>query len=210
MIKFKIYLAFYRLADALLILLVQRIIGMMTGNPNFATPSPTLASVTTLLDNFITACVNAADGGKTLTAIKRQQRALLTAQLRLLASYVENISNNDEAVILSSGFDIYNGPYPPRPVPDAPTNLRLSDGIVSGTIKAKVDVVNTADVYELRFTTDSFGPEARWTNLPVFLSPTKMTISGLTPGVTVWVQVRCINNRGVSNWSDPAFFEFVR
>ena len=206
---FKIYFGFYRLPDALLIAFVQRVISMMSGNPAFATPSPTLASATTLLNNFITACNNAADGGKTLTAIKRQERALLTAALRLLASYVEDISNNDEAVLLSSGFDIYSGPFAPRPVPDAPQNLRLKDGVISGTMNVQVAVNRIANVYELRYTTDEFGPNARWTNLPVSTS-SKMTITGLQPGATVWVQVRCINSQGVGNWCDPAVFTFVR
>jgi hypothetical protein len=107
---------------------------------------------------------------ETLTAIKNQLRALLIAELRLLASYVEDIGDNDEAVLLSSGFSIYGGPFPPRPLPDVPQNLRLSDGPLSGTVKARVNVVQFAVVYELRYTDDEFGPDARWHQIPASTS----------------------------------------
>ncbi len=93
--------------DSLLITFVQAVLAAMTGNLNFVTPNPTLAAITIALNNFMTAYANAADGSRTATAIKNQLRALLIAELRLLASYVEDIGDNDQAVLIGSGFSIY-------------------------------------------------------------------------------------------------------
>ncbi|QQS30151.1 MAG: fibronectin type III domain-containing protein [Sphingobacteriales bacterium] len=199
----RISVAFVYYADSLLITFVQALLAALTGNPNFATPSPTLAAITTLLNNFETAYANAAGGGKTLTAIKNQERASLIEGLRLLASYVEDNSANNEAIMLSSGFDIYGGPLNPRPLPEIPQNLRLSDGPLSGSVIAKVNKVEFAVVYELRYTEDDFGPDARWVQLSASTS-TNMLISGLTPSKNIWVQVRSVNSKGYSEWSDPA------
>ena len=199
----KVSLSFAYFSDALLITFVQAVIVAMTGNASYATPSPTLAAITTRLNNFIAAYANAADGGKTLTAIKNQLRDLLIADLRLLASYVEVTGNNDDAILLSSGFSIYGGPFSPRPLPEMPLNLRLSDGPLSGTVKARVNKVEFAVVYELRYTEDPFGPDARWNQLPASTSTT-IIVNGLTPARTIWVQIRSVNSKGYSNWSDPA------
>ncbi len=189
--------------DSLLITFVQAVLAAMTGNLNFVTPNPTLAAITIALNNFMTAYANAADGSRTATAIKNQLRALLIAELRLLASYVEDIGDNDQAVLIGSGFSIYGGPQPPRPLPDVPQNLRLSDGPLSGTIKARVNVVQFTVVYELRYTEDEFGPDARWHQIPASTSAT-MIINDLTPTKKIWVQIRSVNSKGHSEWSDPA------
>mgnify|MGYP001217518778 CR=1 FL=1 len=199
----RVSLLFVYYSDSLLITFVQAVIVAMTGNPNFATPSPNLVTMTTLLNNFITAYANAADGSRTATAIKNQQRALLIGGLRLLASYVEDTAINVEAVLISSGFSIYGGPQTPRPLPEVPQNLRLSDGPLSGTVKAKVNVAAFAVVYELRYTEDEFGPNARWNQLSASTTTT-IIINGLTPAKTIWVQMRSVNSKGYSEWSDPA------
>ena len=68
--------------DALLATDTGSILKGMTGNANYPTPSPTLALVTTALDDFTTALANAAGGGITLTAIKNDKRAALVVLLR--------------------------------------------------------------------------------------------------------------------------------
>ena len=46
---------------------------VMTGNPNFITPAPTLASITTAVTILETAFNNAQAGGKALTALMREK-----------------------------------------------------------------------------------------------------------------------------------------
>ena len=199
----KVSLLFSYFSDSLLITFVQAVLVGMTGNASFATPNPTLLAITALLNNFISAYADAADGSRTAIAIKNQKRELLIGGMRLLASYVQDIGNNNYAVLISSGFSIYGGPRIPRPLPEAPQNLRLYDGPLSGSIKARVNVNANTVVYELRYTEDEFGPDARWTQVSASTSAT-IIIYGLTPIKMIWVQMRSVNSKGYSEWSDPA------
>ncbi len=199
----KVSLLFSYFSDSLLITFVQAVLVGMTGNASFAMPNPTLLAITALLNNFISAYADAADGSRTAIAIKNQKRELLIGGMRLLASYVQDIGNNNYAVLISSGFSIYGGPRIPRPLPEAPQNLRLYDGPLSGSIKARVNVNANTVVYELRYTEDEFGPDARWTQVSASTSAT-IIIYGLTPIKMIWVQMRSVNSKGYSEWSDPA------
>jgi hypothetical protein len=199
----KVSLMFSYYSDSLLITFVQAVLVGMTGNANFATPSPTLLFITTLLNNFITAFADAADGSRTAIAIKNQKRELLIGGMRLLASYVQDMGLNDVAILISSGFSIYGGPRIPRPLPEAPQNLRLYDGPLSGSVKARVNVTANTVVYELRYTEDEFGPNARWTQVSASTS-TSITFYDLPIAKRIWVQMRCVNSKGYSEWSDPA------
>lgn len=205
----RLYLRYYRLSDADLMVFVQRVITGLSGNPAFTNPNPPLAAIVVLLNNFITACNNASDRSITLHAVKRQERNLLIQGMRMLASYVEVNGNNNEAILLGSGFFIYSGKNAPRPIPEIPQNLQLSDGILTGSVNVKVNIALDAVVYELRYTLDEYGPNSKWIYLPVSTA-SKMIITGIETGKTIWVQVRSINSKGPSNWSDPAIFRFVR
>lgn len=102
----KIKLNFANLSDAALVMFAESVIAALTGNPNFPTPSPTLASVATLKDNLVASCAAASDGGRTLTALKNGDRKALIDAMRLLASHVEDNSGADLATMLSSGFGV--------------------------------------------------------------------------------------------------------
>ena len=93
-------------SDALLVTDAQTIVIALTNNPSYPTPSPTLASITTAINDFATAIANAANGGKELTAIKNAKREALCALLRQLASYVHVACGGVLAALLSSGFPI--------------------------------------------------------------------------------------------------------
>src|SRR6266513_5692934 len=75
-------------SDALLVTGTQTIVNSLTSNPDYPTPTPTLATVTTALNAFTVAIADAATGGKEQTAIKIAKRAELVSLLRQLASYV--------------------------------------------------------------------------------------------------------------------------
>src|SRR5690349_12521515 len=88
-------------SDGKLIIDVSGILAAMKDNASFTSPSPSLADVTAALDAFSVALAAAKDGGKTLTAVKKEKRKALVTLLRQLASYVQVESNGDMAVLLS-------------------------------------------------------------------------------------------------------------
>lgn len=203
MSRFKISKSFTELSDASFITFNEGILTAMTGNAYYPTPAPTLATLTTQKTEFEDALAAAADGGKTLTAAKNQKRALLTETLYLLANYVETTALGDEVKLLSSGFDVYNTERSPRPLPAVPLNLRLSDGNLSGEVKVKVEPVEFATGYELRYSQDDFTIDMRWQYSGAYTSSTYI-IKDLIVGKYTWVQVRSFNTQGRSEWCDPA------
>src|SRR5258708_25791293 len=82
----------------------------MTGNANFGTPNPTLATITTNVNALEAASIAAKGGGKDETANMRAKEAVLDLSLKLLGYYVEGIASanpaNAEAIILSAGMDV--------------------------------------------------------------------------------------------------------
>lgn len=88
------------------------IVTSMTGNPNFSTPSPTLASITTAINALETAYLTAQGGGVDDTAMMHARQDALDALMKTLGYYVEGIANNNpltaEAVVLSAGMAIKN------------------------------------------------------------------------------------------------------
>jgi hypothetical protein len=186
--------------DALLITDTQTIITSLTGNASYPTPDPTLAAVTTALNDFTTALANAADGGVTLTSIKNDKRAALVALLRDLANYVQVACNGDLTVLLSSGFPIQKPQRNPIGVLPAPVNLTVNLGSLTGELDAVVPPVFGASVYNWRLTA---------TNAPTVIVQTaqttggRTTFSGLTPGVAYTAQVNAVGAAGPSDWSNP-------
>ncbi len=205
---FKILLSFIHYSNNDLLAFVYRVVLALTGNPDFPVTVPTLVQITALKDDFETAVAEATDGGKAARIVRDEKRALLEIDLRLLASYIEDHSANNRGVMLRTGFNVYGGNKPPKTSPNTPVILSLYYGKLTATADVKIDPVDNADVYECRFTTDEFGPDATWIHLPVS-TKSSMIIAGLTLGSSIWAQVRCINSRGISNWSDPAHLTFI-
>ena len=195
MFIYKILLKFLRYTDNDLSAFVP--------NPDFPTTTPDIATIAARKHDFDVAVANAANGGKVLKEIRTEKRILLEMAMRLLASYVEDNSNNTKSIMLEAGFSVHGGPVVHRTYPDTPIIRELTYGRLTLTADVKVIPVENTDVYEFRFTEDPFGPEARWTNLPVSTKST-FTITGITYGSNIWAQVRCHNSIGISNWSDPA------
>ena len=208
MARFKIKLDFAKLGDAELIVVCLRIIAGLTGSLFFPTPTPTLLQIIALKDAFIEAVTNAALGGPALKIIRDQAKVALVDAMRLLASNIEDTGGNDPAKLADTGFDIYGGFRSIWPVPGIVENLRLIYGKLSGTVIVRFKKANFTLMYECRYTEDEFSENANWIYIPQFTS-TKTTITGITLGKSIWVQVRCINSKGKGDWSDPAQLKFI-
>lgn len=97
---------FTKLSDTVLDTVADNILNKMTGNTNFATPNPDLATLETYLQEYRTALVNAALGDRQMVEVKNQKRRQLERTLRALAMYVDPIANGDVSIILSAGFGV--------------------------------------------------------------------------------------------------------
>jgi hypothetical protein len=187
-------------SDPLLITDVQKILTNLTDNPSYTTPDPELTEVQSALDDFSTALANAADGGRTLNAIKNGYRLALAGVVRNLANYVQVACAGDLSVLLSSGFPIQKPQKFPIGPLTTPTNLRLSLGAVSGGLNASVSPVYGASSYNWRI----YAVSAPTVILQTAQTPgARTSFSGLTPGVIYAVQTNAVGTAGTTDWSNP-------
>jgi len=186
-------------SDSALVSDTSTIIGKMTDNPIYPTPSPALADVSAALNAFNLAIAAAADGGVSLTLAKNARRAELVSLLRTLAVYVQLASKGDLQTLLSSGFPAQKQgrtPVGPVAVPNAPV---VAQGPVSGVLKATTSPVYGASLYNwsvaLASAPDTDVQSAQTTGA-------RAEFDGLTPGQVYVICLNAVGAAGASDWSD--------
>lgn len=169
----------------------------MTGNANFPTPSPTLASITTLTNSLETAHIAALGGGTDDTANMHAKEVVLDLSLKLLASYVEGIANANsitaEAVILSAGM----------PVRKSPTHLAKDFDVIPtgnpGEVKISTKYkVNATFIWQM---TTNASDENSWVQITQ-TTQSKIIKSGLVSGTRYYFRVAMVDRTGIQPWSN--------
>ena len=172
------------------------IVTSMTGNANFGTPTPTLATITTNVNALEAACVAAKGGGKDDTANMRAKEAVLDLSLKLLGYYVEGIASaspaNAEAIILGAGMDVKGkgGNFGRGFEVSATGNVgevRLQrEGVSHGTYEYQMSIDSSNDVNWQRIYS---GTRNRFVK------------SGLVSGTRYYFRAAGIDKNGMSQWS---------
>jgi hypothetical protein len=195
----RVSLGFARIPDTEVDSFTQGVISNMTGNAAYPSPPVTMANLETARKDFSAKVAAAQTGGPPDTAAKNNSRQILLGLLRQLASYVQMMSNNDMATLLSSGFQAMSTNRAQSPL-EQPQGLSIKNG-TSGQLVARVDPVKNTSMYEGRIKAGT----GDW--LPsVFSGDSQhITFDGLTPGQTYTIQVRALGgSTGQSDWSDPS------
>jgi len=177
----------------------------MTGNANFPTPNPPLATIATLITSAQTG-INGHNSAKAT-----EQTALATRDVNIralengmtqLADYVQNVSGGDRVKIESAGMNVRDDGAPIG-TPTQVLNLVLTEGDFEGTLDVAWDKVRGASSYEIQTSPDPITPTS-WA-FKQSASKSSATISGLTSGAKLWVHVRAIGAGNTPGpWSDPA------
>jgi hypothetical protein len=187
------------------ITLTQNIVAGMTGNANFPTPNPALATMTTAKTTLQTK-LDAVAAGKTAQKGKVTEQntaedaldALLTTQ----AATVESASLGDATKILSAGMQVADAPGPVVP-PGQVLNLVVTAGDNDGSLDFAFDPTFGAHSFEVEISVDPVSPTSWQKKMTVTKS--SGTITGLTSGARMWVRVRAIGaDPQPGPWSDPA------
>ena len=195
----KVAFNFNRLSDGDLSAFTNNVINCMTSNAAFSKPPVALADVGKLLAAFDQAVAASLDGGISLTAAKNAAREALTTALRKIGAYVQMVADQDEALLLSSGFSAVK---PGRGQPtklDSPAILGVEN---EGTTKLMVRLQSVANArsYEVRATNGAATPAAS----VISTQARRVIVGNLTPGTTYTLQARAIGgSEGYSEWSDP-------
>jgi hypothetical protein len=177
----------------------------MTGNANFLTPNPTLASIGTAITTAQTkiAAYNASVVA-TQTALADRDAALdaLRALLSLLAAYVDNASGGDPTKITSSGMSVR---APNGAIGSLAQVLKLvvDAGENDGTLDVSWSPVRGAVSYVIQLSVDPAVVSSWAFNMVAGRSDA--TIVDLPSGIKQWVRVRALGaNNTPGPWSDPA------
>ena len=184
--------------------LAQQIITAMTGNANFTTPNPPLATLQTLLTAATTktdAADAAAVAAEQATSERNTAVDALVAALNSEAAYVETTSGGEEAKILSAGMSVRALPAPVGPLPQV-TNLSVTPSDNEGELDAQWDPVRGAKSYVIETSPDPI-TSTSWKNFGS-VTASKAVVEGLTSGTRCWIRVRAIGSAGPAPWSDPA------
>lgn len=177
----------------------QSIKNDLTDNPNFPSPSPTLTEIQKGIDELNIAIVNSKNGTKEDTVIKKNKRAALETLLKKLANYVQDTSNGDEAMILSSGFDIVRKAAPVGPLPRV-TGIEITAGTSRGSLNLKWDVVENAYTYNIEYIEVPSSETSVRKRLST--SRSSITIPNLKRGQLYAFQIVAVGTDPTQNWSD--------
>jgi hypothetical protein len=172
------------------------------GNPvHFPNPPIDPASLDASANTLSEAVMAAMDGGKTAKAVVNKQRKLVIQDLNLLAVFVQNLSNDDPAILAASGFTAKKtGKSAPQPVA-VPSFRSLDFGANSGQIVVTVKAVAGAKSYFIRYAVMNGTTPGPWTTIPAASIQKAITISGLTPQTLYGFQVQALGVLGYSDWS---------
>ena len=203
--KTKVSLNLARLITPAKIEKAKQIVTAITGNVNFTTPIPSLATVTAAISALETAFNNAQDGGKSKTAVMHEKEKVLDDVLTRLGHYVEDTSLGVESIILSSGMDVKNSNTPVGVLP-APVNLEAITGSASGEIHLRWKSEINAASYIIQmaiFPANVIGPPVVWTQISV-VTKAKFIAKSLSAGTRYGFRVAVVGSAGISAWSDIA------
>ena len=180
-------------SDETLATKAQVIHDSMNENTHYPTPDPDLAALQTAIIDFQQAIVKSKDGSKEDTADKNAKRQILVNLLQRLSYYVQITSIGDEAIILSSGFDVVG-------VLPKPENFKVLVGDNKGTVELSCDAVSNASFYEYQYTKMPLSATSIWTMRTA--TKRKMLVEGLTSGQQYVFKMAAGGSDPSRTWSD--------
>jgi len=182
----------------------------MTGNPNFLTPVPTLAIITSVTNALETAELAAEGGGPAQTIARDAALATWESNMRSLANYVDSVALGDTVKITSAGFTPTDVAGTPHGVPAKPEGQKFIHTDESGAVIFTCDSVTHAEGYVAVLSTDAAIPATTLgtqliiggsASAPTFIvidasKERKKTIRGLESGKRIYAKMYCFNSAG--------------
>lgn len=174
----------------------QRVIEKMENNPVFPNPPAALAELKKVLPEYADSLVKAQSRDKEMVAIKNNKKAIVLELLDVLSTYVLATCNDDQALILSSGFDATDDlKSTPKP---AILILEVFLGI-AGEATVRVRKITGAIAYVHQYTTEQPGPNTLWVTEESSIR--NHTFRGLTSDKRYWFRTVAIGRKGQKAYS---------
>ena len=187
-----------RLAIPEKIIAYRNILSKLTGNQFFPTPYIPLADVAVVVNALETAYIEAQDGSHTANSIMHDKELIADNDIRVLAHYVNQMSNGEETKLLSSGFNISKD-VPPIAKPI----LSVVDGPHSGSAMAITTALDGSGVHVWQIHKGGIPAlETDWET--VKMTPlASILLDDLEVGTYVAVRVSSVTVKGTSEYCIP-------
>lgn len=188
-----------RLSDSEIIVSGNTVSVNMENNPYFPTPSPGVTAIRTATDEFLAAEQKAQSGSREDVAVKNQKRKVLEKNLHDMAVYVNLTANGNEAMLLSSGFELAKKAEPVGPLA-APEGLKVKPALSKGSVDLSCKRVAGASSYGFEYRLLTGESENGWVR--VDSTKHQVLVNGLTSGSKYAFRVVAIGADPQRNWSD--------
>lgn len=193
----KIILTTYkRQRDSDLTTTIKRVVGKMENNPHLLDPPAELAKLKALSPGYDNAVVNARGREKEMVAIKKGLKAEAVVLLTVLANYVTTKCNGDEAMLLSSGFDISGQSEQQSMSAIAKLQVELGQ---PGEVTISVKRVRGARAYMHQYTIEPPTSDTVWVNEGS--TDAFCTFRGLKSYTKYWFRIVALGTNGQISYS---------
>ncbi|MCS3798253.1 fibronectin type III domain-containing protein [Niastella sp. OAS944] len=189
----RIVFPFKNSRDAEVAKAANRIISNVKGNSFFPDTS-LVQELEKRTSKFQVSMNNAADGSRTLIAVRKEDRRSLIDIMVQLGFYVMQVSNGDRVKMLSSGFDLAKENGGARLLATI-QSMVVTNGN-PGEANILVNSVKGARAYVHQYSADPPSETTVWVSETT--AHRKHTITGLKPLVTYWFRVIAIGLNGQS------------
>jgi hypothetical protein len=203
----KINTSFSRLTPVKFAAQVELIITSLTGNASFPEPWPaTVASLAQLqadLSSFQGTLNAIATGDRSRIVDRQATRQKLSGELTSLGYYLQGVANGDPTMLATTGFPARKETQRALVPADleAPAQLTLQRGTLSGQLIVKCSRVLKAASYDVQTATADPTVEANWSDAGTYTTCRRIALEGLTPGKVYSVRMRAFGSAGPGAWT---------
>ncbi|MEI6122151.1 MAG: hypothetical protein WCQ95_00845 [Bacteroidota bacterium] len=197
----KLIFSFVRYSVDKLIVFSRSVVDKMTGNPNFTTPSPKLVDVTAAIDDVEDKAALAQGGSKLDHSNLKNSKKSLLELLRKLAKYVDVTADDDEGIIISSGFELSK-----EPEASQRDDFWILAGMSPGEFLIGCVAYPKAVSYLWQVSADDKLPVSDSAWLFAGVSKQRKTYLSGTPDTKRWFRVRPLTKAGLMPASKPILY----
>jgi hypothetical protein len=176
----------------------RNVISRMTLIALFANPDVAYAALTEIVNKLERYYVSSRGGDHEQIALMHQAEEEFDNSFRKQAYYVNRISDGDEAVIISTGYNLAK-----QPIPSARVEFEVKAGNAPGNMWMRRKAFPGALSYVWQYYVGSDVPkETDWS----FASATTQVtfeMNGFTSGDKVWFRVAAVTKNGMGSFTHP-------
>jgi hypothetical protein len=175
----------------------------MNGNPDFPTPSPSMAQFHAAYIELKEANLAALDRGR--RAIARRDSAVqrMNEYLTRLAGYVNSTCLGDTLKLAGSGFELVKRAEPISSL-NRPEQLQVRPTAFPGQLKLHWERVPGALIYQVERALHAHGEPEQWERVRLTSRP-QLILDGFAPYVQETFRVCAVGTKTQSPYSPPAF-----